>query len=231
MSNPQSSEAPIKIDELKVQAWPVTRPQHAPNNNKIHTEESTAKLAKSLAELGQIQPLIVDKDDVLIAGHGRLAAAKKLGWDKVKVIQLPVTAEVARKMRLADNLMSNQNLDHDAIRLELSELNLDLEGLGAIIEDDKFRNLMGNMNSETGNMTEEAFTDDVNASVERLGRENDEIMASVDDAETPLRKVFGFGTVSTRQARVLKGLVALAIEETGEEDPAAALVAWAEEQL
>ena len=94
-------------------------------NNKIHTEEQVKKIAKSIKELWFRAPIIVDENFVILAGHGRLAAAKKLKMKEVPVIQYTdLTEEQKKKYRLLDNRLSDlSEYDLDNLKLELQELN------------------------------------------------------------------------------------------------------------
>lgn len=70
---------------LNIEQWPVSRPiQYARNARKI-PQKAIDKVAASIQEFSFRQPLVVDKDGVIIAGHTRLLAAKELGWETVPV--------------------------------------------------------------------------------------------------------------------------------------------------
>lgn len=230
-----SESRKITMEDTTVQAWSLDRLKPAENNHKKHSDESTAKLAKSLADIGQIQPIIVDKDGEIIAGHGRWMAAQRLGWDKVKVIQVPVSRDIAIKARIADNLMSNQNIDHDKLNAEIAELTdmssldgMDFE-LETLILDDGLQKLVNMAGKEDFGIDEDAFSKDIIEDSQRFTKENEEIMENADKSATQLHKVFGFKSVSPAQARSLKDFMAVVLDERTEEDPAEALTAWVEE--
>ena len=74
------------------------------NNAKVHSEEQVTKIASSIKEFGFVNPIIIDGDNGVIAGHGRLMAAKKLGLDDVPVLEVDHLTEAQRKAYiLADN--------------------------------------------------------------------------------------------------------------------------------
>ncbi|MDX5412774.1 MAG: ParB N-terminal domain-containing protein [Rhodobacterales bacterium] len=224
----------ITMEDLAIQAWDVERPLPAENNHKKHTQESVAKLAKSMADIGQIQPIVVDKEGEIIAGHGRLMAAKALGWSKIKVIQVPVDRATAIKARIADNLMSNQNIDQEKMLAELRELEDILGGdvdLTGMIADDKHAEMIGGMLAEDLEINLDAMSDDISADVEEFSEEGEAKMAAADETDVPLRRVFGFQSVTPRQARVLSALMSQIVEETGISDPADAFSVWAEELI
>lgn len=94
-------------------------------NNKIHTEEQVKKIAKSIKELWFRAPILIDEKNIILAGHGRLAAAKKLKLKEVPVIQYTdLTEEQKKKYRLLDNRIADlSEYDLDNLKLELQELN------------------------------------------------------------------------------------------------------------
>lgn len=94
-------------------------------NNKIHTEEQVKKIAKSIKELWFRAPILIDENNIILAGHGRLAAAQKLKMKEVPVIQYTdLTEEQKKKYRLLDNRLSDlSEYDLDNLKLELQELN------------------------------------------------------------------------------------------------------------
>ena len=94
-------------------------------NNKIHNNEQIKKLAKSIKELWFRAPILVDENFIILAGHGRLEAAKKLKLKEVPVIQYTdLTEEQKRKYRILDNRLSDlSEYDLDNLKLELQDLN------------------------------------------------------------------------------------------------------------
>jgi ParB-like chromosome segregation protein Spo0J len=92
------------------------------------------KVAASIKEFGWRQPIVVDKENVIIAGHTRLLAAQKLGMDKVPVHVADLTDAQAKAYRLADNrIAEDADWDIDLLGLEIRELDdlgfeLDLTG-------------------------------------------------------------------------------------------------------
>ena len=72
----------LNVEYRKVEALiPYAR------NPRTHTDEQVAKIAASIVEYGWTNPVLVDGDNGIIAGHGRLAAARKLGLDQVPIIE------------------------------------------------------------------------------------------------------------------------------------------------
>jgi ParB-like chromosome segregation protein Spo0J len=105
------------------------------NNSRTHSDEQVAQIAASVREFGWTNPILVDGKNGIIAGHGRLAAARKLGLSEIPVIVLDHLTDAQKKaLVIADNkLASNAGWDDQMLRLELAELdaagfNLELTG-------------------------------------------------------------------------------------------------------
>lgn len=102
------------------------------NNAKTHPPEQIDKLAKQIKD-GFDQPIVVDKSYVIIKGHGRLLAAKKLGLTQVPVIiRGDLSPEQIKAARIADNKLAETDWDLDILSNELTALveNFNLEDLG-----------------------------------------------------------------------------------------------------
>lgn len=94
-------------------------------NNKIHDEAQIKKIAKSIKELWFRSPILIDENNIILAGHWRLAAAKKLKLKEVPVIQYTdLTEDQKKKYRLLDNRLADlSEYDLENLKLELQELN------------------------------------------------------------------------------------------------------------
>jgi ParB-like chromosome segregation protein Spo0J len=97
------------------------------NNPRTHSDAQVAKLAASIARFGFTNPVLTDGDDGVIAGHGRLLAARKLGLETVPVIELKhLTAAERRAYVIADNKLAlDAGWDDDLLRIELGALRVD----------------------------------------------------------------------------------------------------------
>ncbi len=120
----------MKIQEIEIEKLiPYAR------NSRIHSDEQVAQIAASIKEFGWTNPILVDGEAGIIAGHGRLAAARKLGLKKIPVIELSHLSPTQKKaLIIADNKLAlNAGWDNDLLSLEIEELNLegfDIELLG-----------------------------------------------------------------------------------------------------
>lgn len=105
------------------------------NNARTHSEAQVAQIAGSIREFGFNNPVLVDGQNGIIAGHGRVLAAQKLGLNTVPVIELAHLSETQKRAYiLADNRLAEQaGWDRDLLSLELadlSEIGFDLGTLG-----------------------------------------------------------------------------------------------------
>jgi site-specific DNA-methyltransferase (adenine-specific) len=131
-------------------------------NARTHSDEQVAQIAGSIKEFGFNNPVLVDKENSVIAGHGRLMAARKLGMDKVPVVELEHLTESQRKAYvLADNRIAlNSGWDTSMLSLELQDLkdDIDLSLLG--FDPDELDALL-NPIEETEGLTDEDAVPDV----------------------------------------------------------------------
>ena len=127
------SEAPAMAKRLEL--WPLERLQPYERNARTHSEVQIAQIRASIEEFGFTAPILVDGKDGILAGHGRLAAAKELGLAEVPVVVLDhLTAAQRRAYVLADNKLAlNAGWDMSLLQEEVMALNMadfDLSLLG-----------------------------------------------------------------------------------------------------
>lgn len=118
-----------------IELWPLESLRPYAKNARTHSEEQVAKIAASIAEFGFVNPILVDSQHGIIAGHGRMMAAKKLGLGRVPVVVLDHLSESQRKAYiLADNRLAlDAGWDMELLAEELAELEsegMDLELTG-----------------------------------------------------------------------------------------------------
>ena len=117
-----------------------------PRNNKPAIDA----VAASIKEFGFKVPIIIDKDNIIVAGHTRYAAAKKLGMDAVPCIRAnDLNEEQIKAFRLADNKVSElAEWDFDLLNDELADINIDMEQFGFIQNLDIDTNVDETVNKE-----------------------------------------------------------------------------------
>ena len=110
------------------------------NNSRTHSEAQVSQVAASIKEFGFTNPILIDSENLIIAGHGRLLAAQKLGLAEVPCIALDHLSESQRKAYvIADNKLAlNAGWDTTSLTAELErlkELDFDLEILSFSTEE------------------------------------------------------------------------------------------------
>jgi DNA modification methylase len=146
--------------DLHIERWPLDRLIPYARNPRTHTEEQVAQIAASIAEFGFVNPVLVGADGVIIAGHARVMAARKLGLSEVPVIVLDHLSQAQRRaLVIADNrLAQNAGWDEEMLRVELEALREDdfsLDLLG--FEDAEIEALLAESDDAiTGNTDDDA---------------------------------------------------------------------------
>ena len=116
-----------ELQRLQIEYWPIDRLIPYARNARTHSEAQVAEIAGSIRTFGFSNPIQVSEAGDIIAGHGRLAAARKLGLTVVPVVVLPLSELKRRQLVLADNRIAlNAGWDAAMLNLELA----DLSGLG-----------------------------------------------------------------------------------------------------
>jgi ParB-like chromosome segregation protein Spo0J len=105
------------------------------NNARTHSDEQVAQIAASIKEFGWTNPILIDGENGIIAGHGRLAAARKLKMGNVPAIQLDGLNQGQKKaLILADNKLAlNSGWDYDLLKIEiqtLQEMDFNIQVIG-----------------------------------------------------------------------------------------------------
>jgi len=123
----------------KVERWSIDRLTPYARNSRTHSDAQVAQIAASIQEWGWTMPVLVSEDGTLIAGHGRVLAARKLGLTEVPVMIATGWSEAQRRAYvLADNqLAMNAGWDMDLLSIEMQDLNTEGFDLSLIGFDDK----------------------------------------------------------------------------------------------
>ena len=148
------------MTNLQVVTWPVEKLIPYARNARTHSAEQVAQVAASIAEFGWTNPILAGADGIVIAGHARLLAARKLGMTEVPVIVLDhLTESQRRALVLADNRLAlNAGWDEEMLRVEMAALEEDgfnLEVVG--FTDDEIADLLRDPEDiQTGNTDDDA---------------------------------------------------------------------------
>jgi ParB-like chromosome segregation protein Spo0J len=119
----------------RVEIWPIEKLRPYEKNARTHSAEQISQIAASIVEFGFTSPILVDGEEGVLAGHGRLAAARQLGLEQVPVVVLDHLTPTQRKAYiLADNKIALNAGWDDALLAEaieeLGEMDFDLSLLG-----------------------------------------------------------------------------------------------------
>ena len=167
-------------------------------NSRTHSDEQVAQIAGSIREFGFTNPVLIDEEGGIIAGHGRVLAATKLKLDTVPTIMLRGLSEAQRRAYvIADNKLAlNAGWDFEMLAVELDELhdmdfNLSLLGF----EPEELNELIGTPN--TGALDDEKYTDKTETPVYEIKGDKpplgeiyntsktDELIREIKEAELP----------------------------------------------
>ncbi len=124
---------------MNIENIPVRDIKPYEKNAKKHPAEQVEHIANSIKEFGFKQPLVVDANNVLVIGHGRLLAAKKLGMDTVPCVRADdLTPEQIKALRLADNKTNESDWDAELLNIELDDItDIDMGLFGFEMKDDE----------------------------------------------------------------------------------------------
>jgi DNA modification methylase len=156
----------------KIEQWPTTKLVPYARNARTHSDAQVAQIAASIAEFGFTNPILAGGDGVIVAGHGRLAAAQKLGIATVPVVILDhLTPTQRRALVIADNrIAENAGWDDAMLQVELTALqddNFDLSLTG--FDADTLADLLAGEETSTEGQTDEDSVPDAGPSISRPG--------------------------------------------------------------
>ena len=143
----------------RIELWPLDKLVPYQNNPRTHSPEQVSQIAASIVEFGFLNPILVDTSAGIIAGHGRLQAARQIGFATVPVVVLDhLTENQKRAYVIADNKLAlNAGWDEDLLRAEMTALaaeDFDLPVMG--FTDDELSDLLADPNAVEGNTDEDA---------------------------------------------------------------------------
>ena len=166
------SDKDIKTFHLRIERWPVDRLKPSDVNPRTHSREQLAQISASIREFGFVNPILVGQDGVIIAGEGRLLAARTEGMREVPVIVLGHLSEVQRRaLALADNQLAlnsawdEQMLGEQLAALRREDFNLELLGF----DDQELARQLAQQEAAAGLTAEDEVPDVPTAPVTRPG--------------------------------------------------------------
>ena len=116
------------MEELNIVYKPIKELKPYKKNAKKHSKEQVEQIANSIKEFGFTQPVIIDKHNSVVAGHGRILGAKKAGLKQVPTVCLEdLTEEQIKAYRLVDNKLNESEWDYSLLDEELENLTEDID--------------------------------------------------------------------------------------------------------
>jgi ParB/RepB/Spo0J family partition protein len=192
-----------------IQLWDIDRVRPYELNAKIHDRDQIKRIVESIKEFGWDVPIVVDRDGVIIKGHGRRLAAIDMGMQKVPVIvRDDLTPEQVRAARLADNRVALSGLDSDILKRELESLDFDLEGIFDKKE-------LSFISADLATLDESAFVDDLDIAVRDQNEQTKKTIEEVHEKEVPIAKALGFKSVRIKDQRHINVMMAMIEAQTG----------------
>ena len=140
-------------------------------NAKRHPSEQVKLIANSIKEFGFQQPIVVDKDNIVIIGHGRLLASKRLKLAEVPITRVEnLTEDQIKALRLADNSVAESEWNIDLLTEEIADIDIDMSDFGLDIDfgDDESDNDDESDENELDEHIRSAFTQNVFENQERM---------------------------------------------------------------
>ena len=130
------------MDKLNIEYKQIKELKPYKKNAKKHDKTQVEQIANSIKEFGFTQPVIVDENNIVVAGHGRILGAKKAGLKEVPTVCLnDLTEEQIKAYRLVDNKLNESEWDFNLLDNELEllqeNLNMDLFGFEMDIPDEE----------------------------------------------------------------------------------------------
>lgn len=194
----------------QAQIWTIDTIVPYNKNAKIHNAKQIEKIAKSIKEFGWVgNPIVVNQDGVILAGHGRRLAALQLGLKDVPIKVIDNLSEAAqRAYRLADNRVALSDIDSAMLQKELADLDFDLDG----IFDKKELEFM---EADLGDFNADAFVSDIEIEVVKQTDESAKKVAEVDAREVKIEKALGFKAIPGADERHVAKFMAQIEAEMG----------------
>lgn len=205
---------------LKPQIWKIDDVKPYANNPKKHPESHLKKLAAAIKDQGLEQYPHVDRDGVLISGHGRVLACKTiLGWKEIPVyVRTDLSDQQVRRLRLSSNRTASTEYDAELERIEMNlvlaeiEEEFDLEAIANMTGFDMrdielFSEDLGELKLPNVDLYDD--TPAINPGVE------DDEVSDEEEQKLALTKTLGFKAVSPSVARKLREMMAESLAKLG----------------
>jgi ParB-like chromosome segregation protein Spo0J len=193
------------VSDFPVESRSIDTIHPYPDNAKIHSDTQVEMIANAIKAFGFDQPIVVDKDGVIIKGHGRRLAALRLGLKEVPVVtRTDLSEDAVKAARLSDNKVAEGEVDTVLVQKELNNLanaDYDLAPIGFTERE------LGFMLQDLTELNEDAFVDDLDEAVAEVEAQTSEKIEAMKSEEVPLAKALGFKSVPRAKERVLNAFM------------------------
>lgn len=205
--------------------WPIENLHTYENNAKIHTDDQIAGIVKSIKAFGWDQPIVVDGAGVIIKGHGRYLAARKMNLKFVPVIvRTDLTAKQANASRVADNIVARGDHDTDKLQREIRDIakseEIELSSLGLSEKELDF------MIRDLGVMDETMVITEISAEDSAISNVIEDV-EKFETVEVPVVRALGFTKIPGSAAPTVASFMT-SIEAETQKRGAEAFVSWIE---
>ena len=200
---------------LTIQVWDIDKIIPYELNAKKHDQKQIEKIAKSIETFGFDQPIVVDKNGVIIKGHGRRLACLHLKFKKVPVlVRNDLTDEQIRASRLVDNRVAISDIDTKILQQELATLDIDLLKDSFDIKELDFvaKHDLAEINLDAFASVSEKPA--VGEETENNENSEQNEIERVDNQMVKIERIFGFKEVAAKDAKSIYAFIALAEEIT-----------------
>lgn len=219
---------PYHLQKLPVEYWPIEKVKPYEKNTKVHSQQHIAKLKASIAADGLFDPLIVDMDGEIIAGHGRFTALVELGQKVVPVRHAAHLSKTqAAAARISHNKTASTDYDSGAMAEEMRMLmeadDVDIGVLGFDEHELEF------LVEDLGEMNLNAISEDLDQDIDEQDAETKSKVAATDASDEKLVKAFGFNQVPIDTVKHIRRFMADIEAETGKTG-VEAFVEWVSER-
>jgi hypothetical protein len=193
---------------MKIELWNIDKVKPYELNSKKHDENQVEGIVKSIERFGFDQPIVVDKDGVIIKGHGRRLASIKLGLKQVPVlVRSDLTEDQVKAARVADNRSAIGDIDTELLKLDLESISVD--DLRGIFEDKELEFL----DSDMTEMNTDMFIEDLDTALAVQAEETGKQFEKVAAKRIPIIKALGFKDIAVADQIYVNRFMA-GIEET-----------------
>lgn len=218
------------MNDFKVELMDINLIVPYDKNAKVHDKNQIKILVNSIKKFGWTQPIVVDKDNVIIIGHGRRLAAIEMGLSKIPVVvRKDLSKKEADKLRLSDNKSISNEYDMSIIKEEINRISdsdlSEWEELGFTEHELSFMN-----DDIIAEMDDSAFEEDIIDAVENRKKKNEVFENEIGDTEVPLAKATGFSKIKLSSSKIISDFFIRIVEKYPRETIEESFLAYIEDQ-